>query len=167
MGGRGKPVIKIPPTKFGLVLEVIGLGVLLLMWGFVTYYYPNLPARIPTHFGADGQPDGFGHKSILWQLAVGATVLYGFMIWASRYPHCGNYPVKVTEENAERLYRLCASLMREMGLVCNVVCAWIVIATCLVATNQMNGLGVWFLPYVLILMSVTTIYYMARMFMAR
>ena len=167
MGGRGKPVIKIPPTKFGLVLEVIGVVVLLLMWGFVAYYYPNLPARIPTHFGADGQPDGFGHKSTLWQLAVAATVLYSLMIWVSRYPHWGNYPVKVTEENAERLYRLCACLLREMGLALNVIFAWLVISVCMVATNQMNGLDLWFLPCVLVLVFAPTIYYIARMSMVR
>ena len=160
-----KPIISIKPTVVDRILEAVGVVLLLVMWGFVLWYYPTLPQMIPIHFGPDGIPDGFGSKSSLFILPITATVLYAFMLVAAYFPHLGNYPVKVTEENAPRLYRYCASLLRELGVGCNVLFIWLVVGTCRTAMNQANGLGGWFLPCMLMMLA-PMIYYLTRMALA-
>ena len=95
------------------------------------------------------------------------TVVYVPMLVSARFPHWANYPVKVTEANAARLYRYCASLLRELGFGVNVVFLWLVAGTCLTATNQANGLGILFLPCMLVVICAPTLHYITRMFMAR
>ena len=167
MPPKQRPVIKLKLTQLDIVLEVVGVALLIVMWGFVLCYDPTLPEKIPTHFGPDGKPDAFGPKSMLLILAITGTVIYLPMLVAARFPHWANYPVKVTEENAARLYRYCASLLRELGMGCNVTFLWLVAATCRIATNQANGLGSLFLPCVLVMFLAPTIYYLVRMVMAR
>ena len=167
MSFKQRPVIKLKLTAFDIVLEVVGVALLLVMWGFILYCYPTLPEKIPTHFGPDGKPDAFDSKSMLLVLAVMGTVVYVPMLVVARFPHWANYPVKVTEENAGRLYRYGASLLRELGIGCNVTFLWLVAGTCRIATNQANGLGNWFLPCVLVMFLAPTIYYLARMGMTK
>nr|MCU0355577.1 DUF1648 domain-containing protein [Cytophagales bacterium] len=53
---------------------------LLLPFAYAAYLWPALPDRVPVHFGADGQPDGFGRKS---ELLVAPTILMavGFAVY--------------------------------------------------------------------------------------
>jgi uncharacterized membrane protein len=162
-----RPVIKIKLTKLDYALEVIAVLLLVAMWGFLFYYYPALPEKVPVHFGADGQPDAFGPKSMLLVLAITASVLSIVMLICARFPRWANYPVKVTEDNAGRLYRHCASLLRELGIGINITFLWIVAGTCLTATNQVNGLGRLLLPCVLVIVCAPLIYHVTRMFMAK
>ncbi len=84
-------------------LEVMSLIVLgYLCW--ITYSAMNgperLPDRIPTHFGALGQPNGWGPLSTLWLLPIIGAGLYVLMTVLSsirfrRY----NLPVRLTEAN--------------------------------------------------------------------
>lgn len=41
---------------------------------YTFYVWDQLPAEVPLHFGADGQPDRFGPKSEIW---VGLSILMG------------------------------------------------------------------------------------------
>ena len=56
-----------------LVLLVIALPFIYLL-----RIYDSLPLRVPTHFGADGQPNAYSAKSFLWVIAsimAGVSVL--------------------------------------------------------------------------------------------
>lgn len=73
--------------------------------GVLIARYPALPAEVPTHFGLDGSPDGWGPKGVwlaLMALLVGTQVLIDVL---SRHPRVYNYPTEVTPANAQRLYR--------------------------------------------------------------
>lgn len=97
----------------------------LLFWGALLAFaymffelwsvWDTLPPRVATHFGIDGKADGWGPRSMLLMLpsiGLGTCVL---MLALSRFPQIGNYPVNVTEFNAERVY----VLGRELLLVIN------------------------------------------------
>jgi len=62
-----------------------------------------LPARVPTHFNAAGNPDAWGPASMLWLLPAIAVTLYLLMTWVSRHPAAFNFPVRVTPFNRRRL----------------------------------------------------------------
>ena len=76
-----------------------------LVAGGILVAYPNLPEAIPTHFDNAGRADGFGPKSVLLTVLAVFVAIELALAWGSRYPRWFTYPVSVTEENAQRLYR--------------------------------------------------------------
>lgn len=79
-------------------LEVISLVVFgYMVW--ITYSAlsgPNhLPDRIPTHFDAAGNVNGWGSPSMLLLLPIVAIALYSGITVVSRFPAAFNYPVRV------------------------------------------------------------------------
>ncbi|MGY3128115.1 hypothetical protein ACVWW9_001614 [Agrococcus sp. UYP33] len=99
-----------PPRAFatGLVTRVLRIAALLavaLSAVSLLVGYPSMPELVPTHFDAGGRPDAWGSKvSVLWLAGVMVAVatLVGVL---STQPRRCSYPVPVTEENAQRLYR--------------------------------------------------------------
>ncbi|HLY40797.1 MAG TPA: DUF1648 domain-containing protein [Terracidiphilus sp.] len=73
-----------------------------------------LPSRIPTHFDAAGNPNGWGSPSVLILLPVISIALYlGFTI-VSRFPMAFHYPVRVTEANLQRVQSLTLDMLAWM-----------------------------------------------------
>ena len=96
------------------LLEAVGLaGLAALVW--VTYgalYGPNrLPDRVPTHFDASGNANGFGspHAMIFMPLVAGA--IYLLMTLASRFPSAFHYPVHSTPQILPRLQAITLNLL--------------------------------------------------------
>lgn len=67
--------------------------------------YPQMPQEVPVHFNAMGQPDEYGNKIAVLGLACGIILVQLVIYWASKKPQVMDYPAKVTDENAQRLYR--------------------------------------------------------------
>ena len=55
-----------------LLLIVLGAA---LPWGVALAMWPDLPARIPTHFDAGGLPDAWGDRGEWWLLPIVATLI--------------------------------------------------------------------------------------------
>lgn len=76
----------------GTVLAVVG------MLAFSASVYPDLPARIPTHFNAAGVPDGFGPRTNWWFLpgvnVFSSMLLIGVVMRIPRHPDLLNLPSK-------------------------------------------------------------------------
>jgi hypothetical protein len=69
-----------------LALAMLGLAVLvnLLLFGYLCFRYPQLPANLPLHFDAQGQPDRYGSPASLFVLpliGLGALVING--LWGA------------------------------------------------------------------------------------
>lgn len=45
---------------------------------YLLIVYPGLPARVPTHFGINGQPDNYSNRSFLW---VTTSILGGVSVF--------------------------------------------------------------------------------------
>jgi uncharacterized membrane protein len=91
------------PTTKWLRRAGVLVSLALAAWAVVAYF--SLPLVIPVHFGISGQPDAYGHRSsVLWLALVFVVLTVGVAVM-SRHPRLFNYPVPVTDENAERLYR--------------------------------------------------------------
>lgn len=85
---------------------------LLTLLGIVTavalviIYWPQLPERIPHHFGPGGEPDAWGGKEVLIVGPIIALFVASVLTAVMKSPAKLNYPVKISEENAERQYRM-------------------------------------------------------------
>jgi len=104
-------------------LEAISLIVLAVpIW--ITWQALNgsspLPDRIPTHFDAAGNPNGWGSPSPLWLLPVVAVALYLLITILTQFPKAFNYPVRLTAENRARLAALTLQMIAwlKVELVC-------------------------------------------------
>jgi len=110
------PKIELKLSKFDLFLEIIGWVLFVVFWIWIILEYFNLPETIPTHFNFQGEIDSYGSKSSLFLLPAFSTFIFIALSWINRYPHIFNYPVKITEENAETQYRIATRLMRIMKI---------------------------------------------------
>lgn len=71
--------------KIPYLLNVVAI---LVTVGLAAYYYPKLPDRLASHFGTNGQPDGWTDKSnfiaIMLSLQVGLAVFMSTLTWLIR-----------------------------------------------------------------------------------
>ncbi len=162
-----KPVLDMPWTPLQVILGMTGLACTALMVGMVIYYWPELPSRIPTHFGASGTPDGWGSKHSLLLMAGVGAFLYLVMFILSRYPHLYNYLTTITESNAETQYRMAMNLMIVLGNVIILMFTYMVWQTIQTAMGQSEGMSSWFLPVFLFLTLVPVVVYLIASVRAR
>ena len=95
-------------------LEAIALiAMALLVW--ITYDAltgPNrLPDRIPTHFDAAGNANGWGSPAALILLPIVAIGLYFAMSITALFPGVFHYPVRATRLNMPRLQEISLSMI--------------------------------------------------------
>lgn len=81
------------------VVATVALTVVLLA------RYPYLPETIPTHFSFTGEADDWGPRWMLFPLITVFTVLVFVTAWISTRPQIFNYPMGITEANAQSAYR--------------------------------------------------------------
>ncbi len=101
-----KPRIPIRPQPVDLLIEMLGLISLLLLLFLPLIYLNRLPEEIPVHFDITGQPGAYKAKGAVWILPLTGLFFFISLSFLNRFPHVFTYPVRVTEENAERLYRI-------------------------------------------------------------
>lgn len=150
-------------------LEAISLGALALTvwitWQAFHGLHP-LPAQIPTHFDALGNPNGWGPPSTLLLLPVIAAVIYLTITAISRFPVLFNYPVAVTEENRARLEALTLEMIA--WLKAEMVClfAWIQWFILLVVRQGQGRLSPAIMMVFLAAFMATIAWYIAAIFRA-
>ncbi len=165
MNARPKIVPKL--TQADRLFEAAGWVVLLLLWCFSIVKYAKLPDTIPIHFNAEGEADGFGANSGILVLPMIATALFIGLTYLNKFPHIFNYTKRITIENAMEQYSIATRMIRYLKLSIVVIFGFITFKTIQVANGQSEGLGVWFLPLMLIIMSLPTIFFISKMMTAK
>lgn len=80
------------------LVHAINALLLLALIGLSLHVYPDLPDRIPLHFGVDGTPDRWGRRMMLsWMIlplagAAAVLSLYGVASFIAGRPHAFNGP---------------------------------------------------------------------------
>ncbi len=137
-----RPHIRPPRSAaetFWLALAVIGLVALLAL---TAYWWPALPATIPTHYGLNGKPNAFGSKDSFLFLPVLLIIMTAGFALLARYPWIYNYPIVITAENAERQYQRGRMLLRAV----NAVTALVFVAIQWQTTQMARGAATALLP---------------------
>ena len=162
-----RPRIDLPATGLDKALDAFSLAGVMLIVALMVAVWDKLPARVPTHFGMSGPPDGWGARSSLLLFVIAPLVIHIVLTILARFPWIYNYPTKVTLENAERLYRLGAVAgrwLRTEMVWLFVILGWQTVrvalgqATGLPASGAFIGLGI---------MYATVIYLKVLMFRRR
>lgn len=116
------------------VLEAISLaGLVSTIW--ITWAALNgpqsLPARVPTHFDAAGNANGWGPPSTLVLLPVIAVAIYLIVSVVSLLPGGVKSPAKLTAESRERIQALTHQMLvwLKAELVCLLLCIqWFILS---------------------------------------
>lgn len=163
MDKRPKIPVKLVPLDYFIeFIGAIGLACLILL---PICFYNDLPNEIPKHFNALGQVDAYGKRGIIWLLPVIGLVLYVAFTVLNKYPFVFNYPVKVTTDNAERLYKIGTRSIRLLKVVIILSFAFLNFKTIEIALNGADEICKFYLPLFLIVLAIligTMIYKMTR-----
>lgn len=157
-----RPVLDIPWTPTDRVVNVLGLLFLIAQIVMPLAVWADLPDRVPGHFGISGEVDRWTGRWSIWLLPVISGLMWGGILFLSRFPHVFNYPWVITNENAKDLYRLSRSMMfwinAEMTLLFAAI-QWVVLRT---ALGHSDGLSPLFVPVVLAGLFGTMGYFLFR-----
>lgn len=144
-----RPAPEIQTSGFDKMIELAGWVCLILLWIITVLSYASLPEIIPTHFNASGQADDEGSKMVLFFLPVIGTLIFVAMTVLNYYPHIFNYPVAITEANAQKQYNNAQRMIKVLKLILAVVFSILVFLIYHAASTDNGSLGIWFLPAVL------------------
>jgi uncharacterized membrane protein len=96
------------------ILDFVSLAILAVL-AWITYNALHgsnpLPQRIPTHFGANGQPNAWGPPGSLWLLPVVGAGLFLIVSIVSMFPGSFNFPVRSTPASRPRMEALTLRMM--------------------------------------------------------
>lgn len=136
-----RPKIKPVLTSADRYTELAGRILFAIMWLLTFYYYFNLPEIIPIHFNAAGEVDEHGNKITIFILPFIGTFLYAGLSILNNYPEIFNYPVTITEDNAEKHYTLATRFLRLLNILMVALFLLIGFATFWAASgNELNSL---------------------------
>lgn len=145
-----QPKIALELTTTDKLLEWIGWAAVAMLWAQAIVYYTTLPTIIPIHYNMAGEVDSLGNKGLLFLLPSIATILLIALTALNTIPHAFNYPKAITADNARAQYANATRLLRYLKLAIAIVFLLISFETNRVSTEQTGGLGIWFLPVVLV-----------------
>lgn len=138
----------------GSVLTILALIVIPLA------YYHDLPAKVPTHYNFEGLPDDWGAKVSIWALPVIGMILYIGLTLLNRFvvmkPDQKSLPGKSEPIAREKILTLMQSLKLLLGLAF----AYVVWMTVKIALGDAQGLGAWYLPTFIVLITFLPIFFL-------
>lgn len=162
-----RPKIKLELTPTDKLLEILGWGVLIVMWALVIFNYSTLPDTIPIHYNASGQVDGYGAKSMIWGILLIGSIMYVGMTYLNKYPHIFNFLTEITEENALRQYTTATKMLRYLKFIIVLMIGYLVFKTVRIATEEAFGLGSWLSPIFLGLLFGVMVYFIVLLIIKR
>jgi len=159
-----RPILKLKYSITEKIIFILTVIVLILSFAFIIIYWKSMPSIIPTHFNFYGKPDGWGGKKSLLILPIINLIIFILLAVLSKFPHIYNYPVNITEKNANYQYTNARKLMIVMNL--EIVCLFFYISLTEVYSGlgKINGPGTLFLPIFLLIIFGTTAYFTIKMY---
>ena len=110
--------------KASKITNVICLCLILGYIIFLIVFWKDIPDMIATHFNAAGTPDSYGGKVTLVFEPILAVLLWGVLAFISHFPQAWNFPVTVTEENKEKLYRIALRMLNILKVLVVLLCIY-------------------------------------------
>lgn len=155
-------------TKYDWTLEILSL--LALIWAFVPVFFMNKLGEsvlIPIHFNAAGHVDGWGETHFLWINALMSLGFYLLFLLSDRFYKIMNFPVKITPENADDLYRTGVRMMRHVKFLIILLIAYINNSSFALAMGDRFAMDPYFLSAVFALLVVVFISYFVKMLLLK
>lgn len=163
MNAGKRPKVKLPLSWKEKALIIVATIPIIFIIIYAKMVWSDIPEIIPTHFGFSGVPDAYGGKESLFGIIGLSAGMHVLLAGFAKVPMCYNYPVSVTEKNAEGLYKVGRQLMLlidlEMSFMLNIL-TWQNIQT---AMGRMQGVSGGMLIAIIGITFATVIYGIIRM----
>jgi len=108
---------------------------------FITWYYPQLPNQIPSHFNVFGDADDWSGKGWVLILFGTAAIMHFSLIWVSRHAKSFNVPVERTTENEADLNQWGKEVVLTSNVMAQALFAYVQMGIIFTALGYWNGLG--------------------------
>ena len=161
------PKIDIKLTKNQQRQIAIGWIMIVINFIIIGIFYTDLPDSIPAHFNYKGDVNGYGHKDSIWTLPniMALTYTLLFLIIKKVKPWNMNYPVKVTENNAPRIYKISLQMLIYMNLLISIIATPTITETILQAHEIDLGFKISSLSIIIVaIVTLLPLYYIFKMF---
>ena len=148
-------------TKSSIILEIISILSLITFFIFTYYTWPNVPQRIPDHFGWSGMPDSWDSKGMVPTMLYVALFIFILLSIVSRFPRIINFPFAINEDNSKSHLQLRFFFILWIKAELVLFTSYIGIQGMRVSLGEVEGLGSYFiitLTVVLIITSAIFIY---------
>ncbi|MBR0085636.1 MAG: DUF1648 domain-containing protein [Lachnospiraceae bacterium] len=146
-------------NKFNIAVRFICSVLIVVTFVYVFAAWHDLPDRIPIHFDAAGEPNGYGSK---YTMIIFPLIMLGMFIMmevVARHPKSWNTGVKVTERNQEKVYKIIRNMLSYVELAITVL--FTVISFMMAGVGS---LGKAFLPVTLIAILGGTAVWLVKLF---
>lgn len=154
-----KPKLNPPLSSVDIIIEALAAICLFYMVTQLIVDYPELDQKVPTNFGANGLPNDWGSRSSLLIFPIAAIVLYAGLTVLNRFPHLFNYPVTITEQNAEKQYQYAKTMLSTLKFSTIGLFLYIQIQSINVAKEIQVGLNTHFLIVLIIVLFIPVVVY--------
>lgn len=157
MNSWERPKLKIPKTKSEWVWDIIGFSVYFVSIILLIFVWSKLPDKVPAHYNALGEVDRWGSKGGLLVLPILGVFIGAMMQAFEKFPEVHNYPKRLNEKNAEKFYLNSRKMINKIKNICLIIFALILFESISISLGWGIGLGIWFLPIVLVGMGIPLI----------
>lgn len=138
-------------------LDITGFIFIILFLVISIITWKNAPDIVPTHYNSAGIADSYGSKNTMLYIMLPLTlVFYIGLFILSKFPQIYNYPVKITDENKQRLYDLSSMFIRILNI------ELVLILLFITASTGKNSLSTSFLPISMIILFGTVIIFIYK-----
>lgn len=145
-----RPILKLPKTKFEKIWDYIGFGIFMLSILYIFIMWGKIPEEVPGHFNGAGEVDRWGSKIELFILPFIGVFLWILLSLLEKAPHMHNYPARLNENNVKAFYLNSRKSLNEIKNLCLIIFAVISFQMVRIAIGEIETIGWWLLPIVLI-----------------
>lgn len=108
---NNRPKLKVQSTNLENIFNVFSVAMILGLFVYVLYMQQKLPDSVPTHIGKGGEIDGWGSPRTILLLRSLTAIMFIALYLVSKKPHLTNFPIEITEKNANEIYRIMKEAM--------------------------------------------------------
>lgn len=111
---EARPQITMTLTPTDRLINNLAWILFVATWMLPLAMLRNLPDIIPSHFNGAGMVDGYSGKMSVLILPAMGTFVFFLLHLVGKYPDKLNYPVTITEQNAEKQYTSATKTLRTL-----------------------------------------------------
>ncbi|BAC14494.1 hypothetical protein [Oceanobacillus iheyensis HTE831] len=157
------PIIKVPPTRLEVIMHILTYFGIIVMCIYIGTQYSKLPAEIPAHYNFSGEITRMDSKIVVWILPVISVLIIVPISFICKVPYMFNYPLKVTEKNAVKVYKDGRLMMASMNVLIVILFSVLELNIIYDANNPDNQMSNLWINILLISIFIHLFYFIIRL----
>ena len=145
-------------------VEIFSITALLFVGYMLIIYYSELPNTVPSHYNICGEADAYSHKWVIFIVPFLMIITYIALSILQRKPHIFNYPIQVTDENRDGLYKVGVEMVVVSKMLVMLMFAALCASCIFDSINKKGYVNIWFILIPSIGLLIVPIYYIVKMY---